>query len=137
MITTVERALFLKGVDLFSAIPGEDLAQIALIAEEEERDAGEAVIREGEMGDALYLVLEGTVRVRKGEREVAVLGEREVFGEMALLDASPRSATVEAISDVTLLRIRRDDFADLMAEKPSIARGVIQVLTRRLRAATK
>lgn len=137
MITTVEKALFLKGIDLFSAIPGEDLAQIALIAEEEERDAGEVVIREGEMGDALYLVLEGTVRVRKGEREVAVLGQREVFGEMALLDPAPRSATVEAVSDATLLRLRRDDFADLMAEKPDIARGVIQVLTRRLRAATR
>ncbi len=137
MITAVEKVLFLKGIDLFSQIPGEDLAQIALIAEEEERDAGEVVIREGEMGDALYLVVEGKVRVRKGEREVAELGEREVFGEMALLDPAPRSATVEALSDVTLLRIRREDFADVMAEKPDIARGVIQVLTRRLRAATR
>ena len=137
MITTVEKVLFLKGIDLFSQIPGEDLAQIALIAEEEERDAGEVVIREGEMGDALYLVVEGRVRVRKGEREVAELGEREVFGEMALLDPAPRSATVEAATDVTLLRIRREDFADVMAEKPDIARGVIQVLTRRLRAATR
>jgi len=137
MITTVEKVLFLKGIDLFSAVSGEDLAQIALIAEEEEREGGEVVIREGEMGDALYLVVEGKVRVRKGEREVAELGEREVFGEMALLDPAPRSATVEAVGDSTLLRIRREDFADVMAERPDIARGVIQVLTRRLRAATR
>jgi len=63
MITTVEKVLFLKSVDLFSQIPGEDLAQIALITNEETRENGEEIVAEGEVGDALYIVLEGKVRL--------------------------------------------------------------------------
>ncbi|MBI5546416.1 MAG: cyclic nucleotide-binding domain-containing protein [Deltaproteobacteria bacterium] len=135
MITTVEKVLFLKSVDLFSQIPGEDLAQIALITSEEGREAGEDVVVEGEVGDALYVVLDGRVRVRTKDREVAQLGARECFGEMALLDASPRSATVTAITDVALLKISREDFQEIMADKHAISLGVIKVLTRRLREA--
>jgi CRP-like cAMP-binding protein len=135
MISTVEKVLFLKGIDLFSAIPGEDLAQIALITEELQKDIGEEIIKEGEVGDSLFLVVDGRVKVHKGDKEVAELGEREVFGEMALLDPAPRSASVHAVSDVTLLRIDREDFAEIMAEKHEIAQGVIKVLVRRLRGA--
>jgi CRP-like cAMP-binding protein len=137
MITTVEKVLFLKGIDLFSDLPGEELAQIALITEEAQRPAGTEIIHEGEVGESLYIVVEGRVQVTKGDKPVAELSEREVFGEMALLDPAPRSATVKALSDVTYLTIRREDFADIMAERHEIARGVIQVLTRRLRAATR
>ncbi len=137
MISTVEKVLFLKGVDVFSALAGEDLARIALVTEELHRGAGEDVLREGEPGDSLYLVVDGRVEVRKGGRPVAELGEREVFGEMAVLDPAPRSATVRTLTPVTLLCLRREEFLDLMAEKHEIARGVIQVLTRRLRTATR
>jgi CRP/FNR family transcriptional regulator, cyclic AMP receptor protein len=135
MITTVEKVLFLKSVDLFSQIPGEDLAQIALITSEESRDNGEDVVVEGEVGDALYIVLEGQVKVHRKEKAIAVLGSRECFGEMALLDAAPRSATVTAEDNVALLKISREDFQEIMQEKHAIAEGVIKVLTRRLRDA--
>ncbi len=135
MITTVEKVLFLKSVDLFSQIPGEDLAQIALITSEEGRDTGEDVVVEGEVGDALYVVLDGRVKVHLKEKAIAELGTRECFGEMALLDASPRSATVTALTDVTLLKISREDFQEIMADKHAISLGVIKVLTRRLRDA--
>ena len=135
MITTVEKVLFLKSVDLFSQIPGEDLAQIALITNEEPHESGEDVVVEGEVGDALYIVLEGKVKVHRKEKAIAELGSRECFGEMALLDASPRSATVTAMDNVTLLKISREDFQEIMAEKHAIAQGVIKMLTRRLRDA--
>ncbi len=135
IITTVEKVLFLKSIDLFAALPGEDLAQIAGICDEVTFDAGEPVFREGETGDALYLVLEGKVRVLKGDRELASLGERECFGEMAILDSEPRSASVEASTDSVLLKLSREDFKDIMAERPGIGQGVIRVLTRRLRNA--
>jgi len=75
------------------------------------------------------------VRVLKANSVVAELGEREVFGEMALLDPAPRSATVQAATNTVLLRIRREDFQDLLAEELEVARAVIRVLARRLRAA--
>ena len=137
MLTTVEKVLFLKSIDLFSQIPGEDLAQVALIATEEQRDNGEDIFVEGDVGDALFLVIEGKVRVHRQDKTIAELGERECFGEIAILDASPRSATVSALSDVTLLKITREDFEELLQEKHVIAQGIIKVLTRRLREAIR
>ena len=137
MISTVEKVLFLKSIDLFSQIPGEDLAQVALISGEENREQGDEIFAEGEAGDALYLVLDGKVRVHRGDRVIAELGERECFGEMAILDAAPRSATVSALANTNLLKITREDFQDIMSEKPEIAQGVIKVLTRRLRDAIR
>jgi len=135
MLSTVEKVLFLKSIDLFSQIPGEDLAQVALISTEESRETGEEIFAEGEAGDALYLVLDGRVRVHRQDRVIAELGERECFGEMALLDAAPRSATVTAVVDAHLLKISREDFQEILNEKPEIASGIIKVLTRRLRSA--
>ena len=137
MLTTIEKFLFLKGIDLFSQIPGEDLANIALIATEDTHDTGDEIFAEGDVGDALYLVLDGKVRVHRRDKLIAELGEKECFGEMALLDAAPRSATVTAMSDVSLLRISREEFQEIMAEKHEIAVGIIKVLTRRLRDAIK
>jgi CRP-like cAMP-binding protein len=137
MLSTVEKVLFLKSIDLFSQIPGEDLAQVALISSEEIREVGEEVFSEGEVGDALYIVVDGKIRVHKADRMIAELGERECFGEMAILDASPRSATVTALSETSLLKISREDFQEIMREKPEIAMGIIKVLTRRLRSAIR
>lgn len=137
MITTVEKVLFLKSIDLFRALPGEELAQIAEIAEEQPIAFGDQVFSEGEPGDALYLVVEGTVKVHQGGKELAQLGPRDVFGEMAVLDSEPRSATVTAVKDSVLLKIARDDFRDILQERPEIGMGVIKVLSRRLRDASR
>lgn len=135
MITTVEKVLFLKSIDLFRGLPGEELAQIAEIAEECPVSAGAVVFSEGEMGDALYIVVEGRVRVEKGERLLAELGERECFGEMSILDSEPRSATVSAPVDALLLKIGREDFKEILSERSEIAQGIMKVLSQRLREA--
>jgi CRP/FNR family transcriptional regulator, cyclic AMP receptor protein len=134
MITAVEKVLFLKSVDLFRGLRGEELATVAEIAEEQPLAAGEAVFAEGEPGDALYLVIEGAVRVHKGGRQLALLAVRDVFGEMAVLDAEPRNASATVVKDAVLLKIGRDDFRDILQERPEIGIGVLQVLSRRLRA---
>jgi CRP-like cAMP-binding protein len=133
VISTVEKVLFLKSIDLFSQIPGEDLSQIALITDEVQFEEGDEIFREGDPGDTLYFVIDGRVRIHTGSEEITVLGERQVVGEMALLDGEPRSASASALSNVTLLKIHRDDFHEILAEKAEIAQGVIKVLTRRLR----
>ncbi|MHB1843713.1 MAG: cyclic nucleotide-binding domain-containing protein [Deltaproteobacteria bacterium] len=134
MIPTLERVLFLKSVGLFAGLTSEELAPVAAIAVEERREAGEDILREGEMGDSLYLVVEGRVRVHRGGETLAVLSERESLGEMALLDPAPRSATATAETDVTLLEISEEDFRELLEEKQRLSLGLLQVLTRRLRA---
>ncbi len=134
MITAVEKVLFLKSVDLFRGLRGEELATVAEIAEEQPFAAGEHVFAEGEPGDALYLVIEGAVRVHKADRQLALLAVRDVFGEMAVLDAEPRNASATVVQDAVLLKIGRDDFRDILQERPEIGIGVLQVLSRRLRA---
>src|SRR5690349_18579982 len=98
MLSTVEKVLFLKSIDLFSQIPGDSLAQIALIANEERRDAGEQICGDGECGDALYLVVEGKIRVHHRDRQVTDLDERGSFGETAILESVPGPASVTAVS---------------------------------------
>ncbi len=137
MISTVEKVLFLKSVDLFRALPSEELAQIAEIAEEVPLAAGDRVFGEGEPGDALYLIAEGKVKIHKGDKELVRLGLRDVFGEMAVLDSEPRSASVTVVDDAVLLKIGRDDFRDILNERPEIAMGVMKVLSRRLRETSR
>jgi CRP-like cAMP-binding protein len=65
------------------------------------------------------------------------LGLKQCFGEMAILDAEPRSASITALTDLTLLKIQREDFHEILAQKPEISLGIIQVLTDRLRKANR
>ena len=93
MLTVIEKVIFLQNVDVFEAIPTEQLSFLAAIAEEEAFDAGEAIFKIEEPADALYVVLEGKVRLHRGEEEITVAGESEPFGTWALFDAQPRVIT--------------------------------------------
>mgnify|MGYP001544814445 CR=1 FL=1 len=137
MIPMVEKILFLKGIDLFEKIPAEELSPIASIAEEVSKNQNEVVFNEGDEGDALYLIVDGRVKVHSGDTIFVELGEGTCFGEMAILDTEPRSASITALENLVLLRISRDDFSELLVEKPEIARGILLVLTHRLREANK
>jgi CRP-like cAMP-binding protein len=134
-VTTLEKLMLLKRVNIFSTLSGEDLAEIAAITEELEVSSGQEVIREGEVDSSLFVVVDGSVRVHKAGQTLAELGPSEVFGELALLDPAPRNATVSAASEVTLLRIEGDAFEDVAREKHEISRGILRVLARRLRLA--
>ena len=133
MLTTVEKVLFLKSVGIFSHIPGEDLAQIAQIAEEVSFKKGSTIFEEGDPGDSLYLIIQGKVRVHKGGQEISILGEKDCFGEMAILDNESRSASVTTLENVLALKIGHDDFYEILSDKIEIAQGIFKVLTKRLR----
>ncbi|GAB4300144.1 MAG: hypothetical protein Kow0090_15590 [Myxococcota bacterium] len=135
MISTIEKVLFLKSVDLFKKIPAEDLSRVAHISQEVNFEKGETLIKQGDDGDCLYLILQGNVKVLVNDKEVAQLGEKSAVGEMAILDNEPRSASVIAATPVSALRIDQEDFYQLMSEKSDIAYGIIQVLIHRLREA--
>jgi CRP-like cAMP-binding protein len=137
VISTVEKVLFLKGVDLFKTIPAEELSHIAQITDEVEYSPEEMFIREGDQGDSMYLIVDGKVKVHAGDHKLAELGPSQCVGEMSILDAEPRSASITALTDLTLLKIQREDFSEILAEKPEISGGIIKVLTRRLREANR
>ena len=136
MISTVEKVLFLKSVDLFRQIPGDDLVRVAEIAEEVTFNPGDELMDEGDIGESMYLLVAGVVDVISGGEVIIELGERECVGELAILDSEPRSATVRCREPVAALKIEREEFYELMLEKTEIAIGMIKVLTRRLRGMT-
>lgn len=137
MLTTVEKVLALKNVELFSDIPGEVLADIAFVIEEMTMDRGTYIVHEGELGRELFIIVKGEVDVVSGDRKIDTIRQGGYFGEMAILDSQPRSADVVSLSDVTLLKIDRDDFYEIMKQRDEVAIGIIKVLNRRIRNLTK
>lgn len=133
----IDRVLFLSSVPLFRTLGGEDLERIAGVLEARRHTSGTTFIRAGEAGDSLFLITGGRVRVHLGETTFAELDAGSVVGEMALLDDQPRSADVTALDDVTCLRLDRADFDAVLTAYPAISRGVMRVLTERLRKANR
>ena len=122
---------------MFSQTPDDVLADIADLLVEVFIGAGERIITQGEQGDSLFVIVDGRVRVHDNERLLSYLGEREVFGEMALLDPEPRMASVTALEPSRLFRLDQAAFYQLVAERPEVSIGIIHVLTGRLRSLTR
>jgi ATP/ADP translocase/HEAT repeat protein len=135
LYATVEKILFLKSAPVFAHVSGEDLAALARVAEVETYAAGQLVFREGDMGDALYVVVRGKIGIESGGERLATLGPGEAFGEMAVLDEVPRSGSAVVEAETEVLRIGSEEFYEILHEQVEIAEGVIRMLTRRLREA--
>lgn len=134
MLTTVEKVIFLQDVDIFVKIPLEDLAYIAMIAEEVTAEFGQVIYSEGDESDSMYMVLEGSVRLHREGIEVMVAGPRDVFGTWALFDNENRIVTATSIEDSNLLRIDKEEFLDLLSDHSKITEGVLKVMATRLRS---
>jgi len=134
VLSTIEKVIILKTVSVFSQTPDDVLAEVAALLEEVEAAEGETIFGKGDLGDSLYVIVDGKVRVHDGERLLNDLGERDVFGEMALLDPEPRLASVTAVEPARLFRLAQAPFYELMADQPEVAAGIIRVLTGHLRA---
>ena len=133
LITTTS---FLKGVKLFREVPSEYLIKLADLSETKEYYEGETLVKEGDPGDALFLIEKGEVSVRKGTNEITKMGSGECIGEMALLDGEPRSATCVVIEDSVILKINESDFSMIIESQPQIGKALLSTLARRLRAMT-
>jgi CRP/FNR family transcriptional regulator, cyclic AMP receptor protein len=133
-MSTIENITVLKSLEVFRDIPPHDLARIAYILKEKEVSPGEEIIREGELGTSMFIIVEGRVRVHFQGKEVAVLGSGASFGELAALDPEPRSASVTALNDALLLELEGSALYTLMSKRPDVARAIIHILCQRVRA---
>jgi CRP-like cAMP-binding protein len=126
----------LRGVPLFSACSKRELSRIASLADEIEVPKGRVLTREGDPGRECFVVVDGRATVTVGDRgRAARLSPGACFGEMSLLDQKPRSATVEAQTDMRLLVLESRSFSSLLQEVPSVARKVLVAMAGRLRTA--
>jgi len=132
VLNPVEIALHLKSLPLFERLTARQLMNLANEVREEQHGSGTIVFREGEPGDCLFLIVEGQVRVTRGETLLREQGPKSFFGEIALLEGENRTATVATTTPVRFLRLDRDDLLRLMEELPAIAIGICQTLSRRV-----
>jgi hypothetical protein len=137
MLTTIERVIALKGVELLADTPDEVLADLVGLLKEIEVPAGDRALTKGDPGSSMFIVAVGSLRVHDGETDIDRLGEGDVFGELALLDPAPRSATITALTDTILLELERDAFFELLEDRIDVTRRVMRLLARRLRNVTE
>ncbi len=134
ILSTLEKMIILKGTEIFAQVPNATLMQVAAVLEPLELAAGEALFAKGDPGTAMFMVVAGSIRIHDGEHTLTTLGEREVLGEMALLDGEVRSASATAVAETLLLRLDQAPFLHLLEEEVGMARGILKVLAQRLRA---
>lgn len=130
----------LRTVPIFAEVPETDLEKLASLATRKRYPKDSVVFFENEAGDTLFMIAEGRVKVTilgDDGREIilSVLGQGEFFGDMALLDNEPRSATAIAAEDCELVSLSRADFEGVLSQNPRIMLSLIKVLTARLRHA--
>lgn len=97
----------------------------------------ERIVEQGELGDCLYVIASGSVRVHDGARTLAQLGRKQFFGELSLLDAEPRSASVSATEETHLFRLGQSDFYALVADHPQMVHAINRGLCRMVRGVLK
>src|SRR5213079_807735 len=107
--------------------------RVAELATVRRFEAASSIIRAGDRGDAFYVILDGTAQVRPCSGRAAKLRPGDFFGEMALLDGAPRSASVEAVTEVLTMRIGRQGFAKLVKQEPQITVALLSTLAERVR----
>ena len=128
----------LRSVPLFASLDDEDATALRSLLKLEVRHAGSDLFRKGEGGDAMYLIEGGRVRIHIRDREgedvtLAELGGGDFFGEMAILDGKPRSASATVTEDARLAVLSREHFHNYVRRKPALALEMLSAITERLR----
>lgn len=136
--TLFERIVLLKGVPLFELLRTDQLRHLAAVLEPVAWPCKEVIFERGEAGDALYIIVAGKVGISLGETAhlsnfIAELGPGEFFGEMAILDDQPRSASAISIEGAEAYSLSKDKTRGLLLAYPELGTGMLRALSRRLR----
>ena len=131
-MTVVERAVALRNVEAFRAVPIDQLAHVAAVAREEEHAAGSVLFHEGDPPENLFVVLSGKIRLLRGGRVFGEALSGEPLGTWSLFIDHPRRATAEVVEDARMLVLDREDFYEVLAERVEVTRSMVQDLVGRL-----
>jgi CRP-like cAMP-binding protein len=125
----------LRGVPLFAHCSNKELIELSSLTTTLQMRAGKVVVRQGEPGKEFIVIVEGKATVSIDDQTVATLGPGDFFGEIALLDGGPRTATVTADTDLVAEVMSHQEFAVLLMDVPEVTRGILKGVAMRLRAA--
>jgi CRP-like cAMP-binding protein len=129
---TMQKILLLRRVDLFAEMTIGQLGHVASVTQEQTQPAGSMIFEEGDEGDALFLIVSGSVEVMRAMKRLKVLADADYFGELAVLTGEVRNASVRAITDCLLLRLGRSDFHQVLAGNFEAVLAVIRNICERL-----
>ena len=132
-LSTVEKILFLKSVGIFAHAAIEELGRIAALMQEVRFETGETIYREGNPIEAVYVILSGRVAVQNNGRVVREAGEHHVVGALAALDLGVALRTATTLEPVQALKLRVQDFQDLLASDFDLVKAVFRVVAQQIR----
>jgi CRP-like cAMP-binding protein len=132
-LTTIEKVILLKSVDIFDPATVEQLGRIAGLTEEVYYQPGQTIFEEGQPGDALYFLLSGKVVLENKGSPAGEINENEPFGVLPALDLQPRLYTAKAAGPVHALTLNAQDFHDLLSLDIELVQAVLRALCRRIR----
>ncbi len=127
----------LARVGMFSSLNKKELALVARASDVVSVAPGTELVKEGDFGHEFYLILDGTATVRRGGRKIAELAEGDYFGELALLDRGPRSATVATEGPAEVLVVGQREFLAVLDQVPAVSRKLLASMAARLREADR
>jgi CRP-like cAMP-binding protein len=134
-LSTQDKAAALAAVPLFAGISAESMERLAAVTGEQEFAPGQFIVRQGQVGTGLYVILSGSVKVMRGGDELTRLGKGEFFGELSVIDQKPRNASIEAAEDTEVLALASWDLLALLETDPQLALNMIKGLVGRVRLA--
>jgi len=126
---------FMRAVPLFAGLLPSELDRVALVMNPLQVSTGDVVCHEGEPGHEFYVIADGEAAIERGGHTLAKLSTGDYFGELALLDRGPRSATVRALTDLRLYVLHEQSFAAVLNEVPALAQKLLAAMASRLREA--
>jgi len=135
VMTSEEKASALAQLPLFAGISDESMGRLAAVAGEQQFPAGHFIVLQGQVGSGVYIIVEGSVRVIRGDDELATLGPGEFFGELAVIDQKPRSASVQTTQPTRVVAIASWDLLALLESDSALALNMIKGLVERVRVA--
>ena len=133
MLASIDRLLFIREVPLFKELRDDFLVRLASVMAEVGFPSNHLIFSQGQEGRSLYIVVSGQVKVHIGDRNLATLGQGACFGEMAVFDAEPRSASITTLEACDCLLLTQQQLYEAIDETPEIAINIIRLLSRRIR----
>ena len=134
-LSTQDKAAALAGVPLFAGISADSMERLAAVTGEQEFAPGQFIVRQGQVGTGLYVILSGSVKVLRGGDELIRLGKGEFFGELSVIDQKPRNASIEAAEPTEVLALASRDLLALLETDAQVALNMIKGLVARVRLA--
>jgi len=133
----MQKREMLRKVPAFAQTSDDVIEEIANALQEIQSDAGNVIFHKGDIGDSMYLIYSGEVRIHEGDYTFAIFKDGDIFGELSLYDPAPRSATATIVNNAILLKITQKAFYHIMSDRIEVVQGILKILCQRLRQQNK